>query len=208
MQKIKQLEGITNAIEAGSRVMSQASATQQRAAEREAKENLLGRQATLIDDQRQQARQDKDKAEILGISGRTAPSRASPGGNRYRSHTCTTGAQQFCQRLRGAQPAIRSAKEGDRASGLNDPLVVAARMLHYHKDANIESQKCVNQPRHTYRCSKAPSRGRSTSQSGTAPATSVRQVGEATSARGRESATEGNRGQEKKPRLPQKKTIA
>ena len=54
-----------DAMEAGSRVMSQASATQQRAAEREAKENLLGRQATLIDDQRQQARQDKDKAEIL-----------------------------------------------------------------------------------------------------------------------------------------------
>ena len=51
-QRIEQLKGIMDAMEAGRTVMSQASAAQQLAAERKAKENLLGRQATLIDNQR------------------------------------------------------------------------------------------------------------------------------------------------------------
>jgi hypothetical protein len=41
-----------DAMKAGSRVMFQVLASQQRAAEGKAKENLLGRQATLINNQR------------------------------------------------------------------------------------------------------------------------------------------------------------
>ena len=52
MKRIKQLEEITHAMVAGSKMRSQASPAQQRAAEREEEENLLGRQATLIDDHR------------------------------------------------------------------------------------------------------------------------------------------------------------
>ena len=51
-QRIQQREGITDAMEAVTKVRPQVSAAQQRAAERKLKENLLGRQVTPINDKR------------------------------------------------------------------------------------------------------------------------------------------------------------
>ena len=168
MQKIKQLEGITNAIEAGSRVMSQASASQQRAAECEAKENLLGRQATLINDQRK-----------IMIS----------------MHKEQQGAIVCIPRLErqysGDPQDNKDMQEETRTRHMNAESQVERRRLGVSPGRNrpCAPHKYMNQPRHSRRGSKALPRGRSTSQSGTAPATSTRKIGEPGEGRARPEAT-------------------